>query len=134
MGWWCSRSAWSQDWYGARAVLRLYQRQGQCGRGQPPLALHRQNHLKELFEESSGSEKKIEDFATPHPSPGVSAAYTLPTAGKETVEEDNARKGSKGWISRDVGQDRTFGSGPRQRTADRLVSTTDPDATPFKPR
>jgi len=73
-------------------------------------------------------------FGMPERCPGGSGAYTLPTAGKEALEVDNARKKSKDRISRDGGQDRTFSSGPPQSTADRLVSTTDPDATPFKPR
>ncbi|MCA1731666.1 MAG: IS1182 family transposase [Actinobacteria bacterium] len=90
-----------------------------------------ENHLKELFEETAAPQKKIEDFATtPHPSSDASAADALPTAGEEALEEDNAR--SKDWISRDGRQDRTFSSGARQRTADRLVSTTDPDATPMR--
>jgi|SRR5215212_9986807 len=89
-----------------------------------------QNHLEELFEETGGPEK-IEDFATPHPSPDASAADALPTAVDEALEEDNARK-SKDWISREGRQDRAFSSGPRERTADRLVSTTDPDATPTR--
>jgi len=55
----------------------------------------------------------------------------LPTAGEEALKENDAQK-SKEWISRDGRQDRTFSSGPRKRTADRLVSTTDPDATPMR--
>jgi transposase len=89
-----------------------------------------QNHLEELFEETGGPEK-IDDFATPHPSPDASAADALPTAVDEALEEDNVRK-SKDWISREGRQDRAFSSGPRERTADRLVSTTDPDATPMR--
>jgi transposase len=89
-----------------------------------------QNHLEELFEETCGPEK-IEDFTTPHPSPDASAADALPTAVDEALEEDNARK-SKDWISREGRQDRAFSSGPRERTADRLLSTTDPDATPMR--
>jgi hypothetical protein len=89
-----------------------------------------QNHLKELFEET-GDLQKIEDFATARPSPDASPAYALPTAGEEALEENNARK-SKDWISRDGRQERSFSSGPRQRTADRLLSTTDPDATPMR--
>src|SRR3712207_4164763 len=89
-----------------------------------------QNHLEELFEETGGPEK-IEDFATPHPSPDASAADVLPTPVDEALEEDNVRK-SKDWISREGRQDRSFSSGLRERTADRLVSTTDPDATPMR--
>jgi transposase len=91
-----------------------------------------ENHLKELFEEAGDLEKKkIEDFVTPHPSPDTSATDALPTAGDEALKEDNAQK-SKDWISRDGRQDRAFSSGPRERTADRLVSTTDPDATAMR--
>jgi transposase len=89
-----------------------------------------QNHLKELFEETGNQE--IEDFATPHPSPSyVSAADALPMAKEESFKENNARKGED-WISRHGRQERAFSSGPRKRTADRLLSTTDPDATPMR--
>ena len=87
-----------------------------------------QNHLKELFEETGNQE--IEDFATPYPSPYESAVEALPTAGDESLKENNAR--SEDWISRDGRQERAFSSGSRKRTADRLVSTTDPDATPTR--
>jgi len=87
-----------------------------------------QNHLKELFEETGNQE--IEDFATPYPSPYESAVEALPTAGDESLKENNAR--SEDWISRDGRQERAFSSGSRKRTADRLVSTTDPDATPMR--
>jgi hypothetical protein len=89
-----------------------------------------ENHLKELFEETGGPQK-VEDFAPPPPSPDASDAGALPTAGDEALKEDNARK-SKDWISRDGRQDRAFSSGPRERIADRLASTTDPDATPMR--
>jgi transposase len=89
-----------------------------------------QNHLKELFEKTDNQE--IEDFATPHPSPSfASAADALPMAKEESLKENNARQ-SEDWISRDGRQERTFSSGARKRTADRLVSTTDPDATPMR--
>jgi transposase len=89
-----------------------------------------QNRLKELFEEPAVQE--IEDFATPPSSPDASAADALPTApAEEGLKENNAQK-SKDWISRAGKQDRSFSSGPRKkRTADRLLSTTDPDATPM---
>ncbi len=90
-----------------------------------------ENHLKELFEEADGPEKAKDFATTPYPSPDASAADALPTAGEEALKENNAQK-SKNWISRDGRQDRTFSSGPRKRTADRLVSTTDPDATPMR--
>nr|MDQ5819476.1 transposase [Actinomycetota bacterium] len=88
-----------------------------------------QNHLEEFFEETGGQE--IEDVATTLLSPDAPPADALPTAGEETLKEDNSRK-SKDWISRNGRQDRDFSSGPRNRTADRLVSTTDPDATPMR--
>src|SRR5215210_5946248 len=88
-----------------------------------------QNHLKELFEDTGSQE--IEDFVTsPPPSPCASVADALPTAGEESLKENNAR--SEDWISRDGRQDRSFSSGSRKRTADRLVSITDPDATPMR--
>jgi len=87
-----------------------------------------ENHLKELFEETGSQE--IEDFDTPHLSPDALATDTLPMAGDESLKESNAR--SEGWISRKGRQERTFSSGPRKRTADRLLSTTDPDATPMR--
>jgi len=90
-----------------------------------------ENHLEELFEESANSENKIEDFDTPHPSSDEALTDALPTVGDERLKEDNAQK-SKDWISRDGSQDRTFTSGPRKRTADDLISTTDPDATPMR--
>src|SRR5215216_1674668 len=87
-----------------------------------------ENHLKELFEETGSQE--IEDFDTPHLSPDALATDTLPMAGDESLKESNTR--SEGWISRKGRQERTFSSGPRERTADRLLSTTDPDATPMR--
>jgi transposase len=92
-----------------------------------------ENHLRELFEETGGGpEKKVEDFAAPPPIPDAPATDALPTAGDEALKEDNAQKQGKDWISRDGRQDRAFSSGARERTADRLVSTTDPDATPMR--
>jgi IS5 family transposase len=91
-----------------------------------------QNHLEELFEESASSEKKIEDCDTPHPRADEVLTDALPTLGDERLKEDNAPQKSKDWISRDGSQDRTFTSGPRKRTADDLMSTTDPDATPMR--
>ena len=117
---------------GRGALLRLHQGRGQRGHRQPPLALHSaENHLEEFFEETSGQE--IEDVATTLLSPDAPpAADALPTAGEETLKEDNSRK-SKDWISRNGRQNRDFfSSGPRKRSADRLVSTTDPDATPMR--
>ena len=91
-----------------------------------------QNHLEELFEGTGGPEEKTEEFATPHRSPDASATDALATAGDEGLEENDAQKNSKDWISRAGKQDRSFSSGPHKRTADRLVSTTDPNATPMR--
>ncbi len=55
---------------------------------------------------------------------------TLPTSEDEALVDANS--GKSDWISRAGKQDCTFSSGPRKRTADRLVSTTDPDATPMR--
>ena len=87
-----------------------------------------QNHLKELFEETGN--QQTEDVATVHPSPDASTADALPMAGEKSLKENNAR--SEDWISRDGRQERSFSSGSRKRTADRLVSITDPDATPMR--
>src|SRR5215207_2506886 len=87
-----------------------------------------ENHLKELFEEIGNQE--TEHVATAHLCPDTSAADALPMARKESLKENNAQ--SEDWISRDGRQERTFSSGPRKRTADRLLSTTDPDATPMR--
>jgi transposase len=91
-----------------------------------------QNHLKELFEETGGLRKKIEDFAAPQLNSDAPATDALPTATDEGLQKDDAQKKSKDWISRNGRQERTFSSGPRQRTADRLLSTTDPEATPMR--
>jgi Transposase domain (DUF772) len=91
-----------------------------------------ENHLEELFEETGDPEKKqIEDRTTPQPNPDASATDALPTAADEALNENNALK-CKDWISREGRQERPFSSGPRKRTADHLVSTTDPDATPMR--
>ena len=58
-----------------------------------------QNHLEELFEETGDSEKTVES-ATPHRSPDASATDALATAGDEGLEENDAQKNSKDWISR----------------------------------
>jgi transposase len=89
-----------------------------------------ENHLKELFEETDDSEE-IEDLVTPYLSLDAPATDALPMAGDEALKENNAQK-AKDWVSRDGRQDRTFSSSPRKRTADRLISTTDPDATPMR--
>jgi transposase len=93
-----------------------------------------QNHLKELFEETADTEEKqTEDLTAPQLNPDTSATDALPAPADEALKESNAQKKRKmDWISRNGRQDRTFSSGPRKRTADRLVSTTDPDATPMR--
>ena len=89
-----------------------------------------ESHLKDLFEETGDpKKKKIEDFVRPHLSPDASATDALPTAADEALKENNAQR--QDWISREGSQERTFSSGPRKRTSDRLMSTTDPDATPM---
>ena len=121
---------------GQGAVFRLYQ--GEKANADIDSLRSRsiaENHLKELFEETASPEE-IEDFVTtPHLSSDAAAAdalptAALPTAAEEALKENNAQ--SKNWISREEGrQERTFSSGPRKRTAERLLSTTDPDATPM---
>jgi hypothetical protein len=82
-----------------------------------------ETHLSGLFEE----------FSTPEASTAETSAGTdldtLPTPEDETLIAVNAEKSD--WISRAGKQNRSFSSGPRKRTADRLMSTTDPDATPM---
>jgi transposase len=65
----------------------------------------------------------------PPPQPEAPGAELLPTAGDEDLAEANA-SGSD-WIARNGGQDRTFKSGPRERTSDSRASKTDPDASPM---
>jgi transposase len=89
-----------------------------------------ENHLKELFEETTSGSEEIEDFVTRHLSPDAPATDALPTAGEEALKENNAQK-AKDWVSRDGRQDRSFSSGSRKRTSDLRVSTTDSDATPM---
>jgi transposase len=87
-----------------------------------------ENHLKGLFKETGDQE--IEDVVMTRLSPDASAAAALPMAGEQSLKENNAR--SEDWISRAGRQERSFSSGSRKRTADHLVSTTDPDATPMR--
>src|SRR5215203_5112773 len=83
-----------------------------------------ETHLGGLFEGSSileeGSEVK---------SPASTDLDTLPTSEDEALIAANT--GKSDWISRAGRQDRSFSSGPRKRTSDLRVSTTDPDATPM---
>src|SRR3954451_6149458 len=83
-----------------------------------------ETHLNGLFEGSSIPEEGSET----EPPAGI-ALDTLPTCEDEALIAANT--GKSDWISRAGRQDRSFSSGPRKRTADRLVSTTDPDATPM---
>src|SRR5215208_830212 len=82
-----------------------------------------ETHLSGLFEESSPPEASVTE-----PSIGTDLD-TLPTSEDEALRAANARKSD--WISRAGEQDRSFSSGPRKRTSDLRVSTTDPDATPM---
>ena len=82
-----------------------------------------ENHLKGLF---GGGEARPGELAEP-PLPADTA---LPTQDDRALREANAARGAD-WISRNGRQDRAYRSGSRRRTADRMVSTTDPDATPM---
>ena len=82
-----------------------------------------ENHLKGLF--VGDAETKL---AEQPPSLGQSHT-SLPTHGDRTLREANVAK--RDWISRNGRQDRAYRSGSRRRTADRMFSTTDPDATPM---
>jgi hypothetical protein len=93
-----------------------------------------ENHLKELFEESGGSEKKIEDLTTPHLSPGVSAPYALPMAGEEALSKRTMCPEEEQGLDlprRQAGACLQLRAAQEDRR-DRLVSTTDPDATPMR--
>jgi transposase len=81
-------------------------------------------HLSGLFEGSSIPEEGSEA----EPLAGIELD-TLPTSEDEALIAANT--GKSDWISRAGKRDRSFNSGPRKRTADHLVSTTDPDATPM---
>jgi hypothetical protein len=82
-----------------------------------------ETHLSGLFEESSITEESMTE-----PSADTDL-FTLPTSEDERLTTANARKSD--WISRAGKQERSFSSGPRKRTSDLRVSTTDPDATPM---
>jgi transposase len=84
-----------------------------------------ETHLSGLFEGSSIPEEGSEV----EPPAGIELD-TLPTSEDEALIAANT--GKSDWISRAGRQDRSFSSGPRKRTADRLMSTTDPDATPMR--
>ena len=82
-----------------------------------------ETHLSGLFEESL-----ITQASATEPSAGTEPD-ALPTFEDKTLIVANA--GKSDWISRAGEQERSFSSGPRQRTSDLRVSTTDPDATPM---
>src|SRR5215204_5061749 len=82
-----------------------------------------ETHLSGLFEESSTPEASVTESSI------GTDLDTLPTSEDEALRAANARKSD--WISRAGEQDRSFSSGPRKRTSDLRVSTTDPDATPM---
>ena len=84
-----------------------------------------ETHLSGLFEGTSIPEEGSE--AEPPASIELDA---LPTSEDEALVAANT--GKSDWLSRAGKQDRSFRSGPRKRTADRLVSTADPDATPMR--
>ncbi|HEY6752635.1 MAG TPA: IS1182 family transposase [Rubrobacteraceae bacterium] len=82
-----------------------------------------ETHLSGLFEGSSISEgSEVEPLAS-------TDRDTLPTSEDEALIAANT--GKSDWISRVGRQNRSFSSGPRKRTSDLRVSTTDPDATPM---
>jgi transposase len=83
-----------------------------------------ETHLSGLFERSSIPEEGSE--AEP---PASIELDILPTSEDEALIAVNT--GKSDWISRAGRQDRSFSSGPRKRTSDLRVSTTDPDATPM---
>jgi len=80
-------------------------------------------YLSGLFEGSS-----IPDGSEAEPPAGIELE-TLPTSEDEALIATNT--GKSDWISWAGRQDRSFSSGPRKRTSDLRVSTTDPDATPM---
>jgi transposase len=84
-----------------------------------------ENHLDGIFEDGC-EETQTGNLDTP---PELAEAVVLPTAENPELLEKNLHKSD--WISRAGGQDRTFTSGARKRTADMRVSRTDPDATPM---
>jgi IS5 family transposase len=86
-----------------------------------------ENHLEGLFGQAGESEPSGAKKPAELPAPPDAA---LPTHGDRALREANADR-ERNWISRDGRQDRAYRSGSRRRTADRMVSTTDPDATPM---
>ena len=83
-----------------------------------------ENHLEGLF--GQADEDELSEGAEPPAAPDA----MLPSYGDRKLREMNAARG-RDWISGNGRQDRAYRSGSRRRTADRMVSTTDPDATPM---
>lgn len=90
-----------------------------------------ENHLQEIFDEADEGEND-EPGEAPKTAEITASQSTaaLPTCDKQKLREANAAA-RRNWISANGRQDRTYVSGSRKRTADRMVSTTDPDATPM---
>jgi transposase len=84
-------------------------------------------HLEGLFEAEGvySPQEEGEDV----PEEGGHEIAALPTAGDDGLRERNTAKSD--WISRAGRQDRSFKSGPRERTSDLRASKTDPDASPM---
>ena len=88
-----------------------------------------ENHLKGLFGQvDEGKNSEVTESAELPALPDAA----LHTHGDRALREANAAE--RDWISRNGRQDRAYRSGSRRRTADRMVSTTDPDATPLPRR
>lgn len=85
-----------------------------------------ENHLEGLFDQKDESESS--QSAKPAET-SISPGAVLPTYDDHALREASAAQRS--WISGNGRQDRDYISGSRRRTADRIVSTTDPDATPM---
>ncbi len=83
-------------------------------------------HLENLFEEGQRDDVTDNEAST---EPEASGVELLPTAGDEGLAEANAARSD--WIARNGGQERSFKSGPRERTSDSRASKTDPDASPM---
>ena len=112
---------------GEGALLRLDQ--GRSGRRgglprTPRWAV--EAHLENLFGEGQRDDVTDNEASTESEASGVKL---LPTAGDKGLAEANAARSD--WIARNGGQDRSFKSGPRERTSDSRASKTDPDASPM---
>lgn len=87
-------------------------------------------HLDSLFEEGDDQGGESEYNSESELSENEKSMPELPTAADEALIEANFA--STDWISRNGRQDRSFSSGPRQRTSDSRASRTDPDASPTR--